>query len=119
MSTIINCTPHDINVVMPDGAAICYQKTSWVARVETTQEEAGDINGIPCFKTSYGNVTGFPDNEMFISEILEAGNDIFYIVSGIVKSACPNRDDLLVPDTGKTCIRDDAGKIIAVTQFIV
>ena len=119
MSTIINCTPHDIIVQDRTGLMICHPKTNWVARVETTQESAGDINGIPCFKTSYGNVTGFPDNEKFIEEIKSAGNRVFYIVSSLVKSACPNRDDLIVPDTGKTCIRDDAGKIIAVTQFIV
>ena len=95
---IINLTPHDVNVVLPnedvwtfpsEGEARCSQKTT----------EAGFIGIIPITQTSFGAVEGLPEEK----------EGTYYIVSRLVMQACPSRKDLLVPNE---IIRDDTGRII-------
>lgn len=103
MSKIINMTPHNINI--QKGEQHCVLPSKGIVRVATrtevsgflTDEETGAI--ITVFKTEYGEVEGLPPYE----------EGVYYVVSGLVKAACPDRKDLLVP--GKQ-IRNEAGQVI-------
>lgn len=105
---IINLTPHDIKLIK-DGEEIIFKtekglKTPRIRKVITKEET---IENIP-----------------FTSYVIEEVADLpikrpntFYIVSSMVKNACPNRKDLIVPDTNRA-IRDEKGQIIGVPAFI-
>lgn len=110
MAKIVNLTGHDI-VVLTEGEKITFP-ASGIARVETSQDEIGQVlnglttKGISLMKTFYGKVTGLPEPEP---------NTIF-IVSSLVASRVPEREDVVAPDTGPTAIREN-GQIVAVTRF--
>jgi hypothetical protein len=91
---IINMTPHDINII--NGATI---PSSGTIRLKAETVPAGQINGINLTKTVYSEPVGLP-------EIKEG---TLYIVSQLVKTALPDRVDLLVP---AEVVRDDKGNII-------
>lgn len=108
MKKLVNLTPHIINICNEEGAIISSIESSGVARVATTSTVIGDINGVPVVKNVFGNVTGLPEPE--------AGT--VFIVSMIVKSAVPHRDDVVVPDTSpSSVVRDSGGNIIGVKRF--
>ena len=65
---------------------------------------SGDINGIPLTTTSFGDVIDLPAPQ----------DGVFFIVSRLVLSACPDRNDLLVPND---LVRDDNGNIIGAKSF--
>ena len=107
MTMIINKTPHAVNVVshegellftfLPDGApARCTQSTNVI----------DSINGIPITETFFGEVVDVPSQK----------DGIYYIVSRLVLSACPDRTDLLVPNE---LVRDENGNIIGCSSFAV
>lgn len=106
---LINLTPHEIIVADSEGhflETIPTEKIS--ARVHMSQRLIGTVNGIPVYKTVFGNVENLPDPQ----------DGVFYIVALPVQLASPDRDDLLRPDTGPTAIRKD-GNVVAVVQFTV
>lgn len=98
MTILINLTPHVITIVSEVRTAIV-PPSGQIARVASKTETVGEVNGIPIFKQSFGEVTDLP----------EAKEGTFYIVSRMVKDRVPERDDVLVPGTP---IRDDKGVII-------
>ena len=102
MSKLINLTPHEVNLVQ-DETTTSY-KSEGVVRVETESKQVGSVNGIGIFKTTFGAVEGLPAPQ----------DEIFYIVSGLVLSACPERDDLLVPND---LLRNDKGLVIGCTSW--
>jgi hypothetical protein len=93
---IVNLTPHEIKivgglhteVVAPSGV---------VARVSVQYEDFGDVNGIPVFTSSYGEVVGLPSPE----------EGKVFVVSSMVLAALDGRTDVFAPGE---LIRDDAGK---------
>ena len=99
-----NYTPHDINLI--ESGKVTTLKSEGIARCDIKTEKLSPINNIPVVRKSYGNVVGLPDCE----------EGVFYIVSNIVASACPNRYDLLVPDN---LVRDNNGAIIGCTSFSI
>lgn len=101
MTTIINLTPHAINFLGADGAALLTVAPSGtVARCATTATEIGDIDGIPIRVSTFGDVVGLPAPV--------AGTIL--IVSAITAQAVKGlRDDVFIPDDA---VRDDAGRII-------
>lgn len=104
---IINCTPHKI-VVISNEVTTEYATSENVARVSTTQNVVGNINGIEIVETVQGEVEGLPQPK----------KNTFYIVSAMVLSALNgSRVDVIAPDTGSTAIRNEKGQIIAVTRF--
>ena len=105
---IINCTPHPIMIRQSKPKDKVFSPCGILPRVSTVIEEAGDVNGIPCVSQTQGDVEGLPDPQ----------TGTIYIVSAIVLNAS-DRTDLVAPDTGKTCIRDESGRIRAVTRFII
>jgi len=104
---IINCTPHPIKVRNSDGSEITFEPSGILPRVSTEEHEAEPIEGIACVTQSQGKVSGLP----------EMAEDTFFIVSAMVFNASQRRD-LIAPDTGKGAIRDEQGRILAVTRFI-
>ena len=99
MTKIINLTPHVINVVREDGTKIEIKPSGVIPRVSVKTVPAGEVNGIPLFRNEYGEVVDLPPAE----------DGVLLVVSGLLKSACPERTDLVVPARQ---IRDEAGRII-------
>ncbi len=99
MKTILNYTPHDINIIGEDGQVIMIYPSVGVARLKTTTVGLYTINDIPVTKTLFGVAEGLPSES----------TDVFYIVSGLIKSALTHRYDLLSPGE---LVRDDKGNVI-------
>ena len=100
MKTIVNMTPHDVVMYGNDNRAFCtFPASGKLIRLSQKNEIAGDINGIPTIKVVFGEPKGLP----------EYNPDIVYIVSAFVKSALPDRVDLVVPSDP---VRDPNGRII-------
>jgi len=107
MMAIKNLTPHPIRVRKPDGFEVVFPPEGIIPRVETIETPSAEVEGIPTVTRRMGQVVGLPPFE----------EGVFFIVSSLVFEAS-ERTDLLCPDTGKTCIRDEHGNIIAVTRFV-
>lgn len=117
----VNLTPHAI-VIRTSTGDVTVAASGQVARVATGTRDAQPValaNGmlVPCQVKTTGAVTGLP----------KYGDepDAVYLVSGMVLAAlresCTARDDVAAPATGPDdgAIRDDAGRIIAVTRLDV
>ena len=104
MKKIINLTPHSVNIVCDNGNVITYNPSGTVARCSQNTIKIGDVNGIPLTQTSFGDVVDLPLPQ----------KDTIFIVSRLVINACPDRDDLVVPND---IVRDDHGNIIGCKSF--
>lgn len=99
MSTIVNLTPHPINVIQNGKPVLTIPTSGTIARCTQKDTLQGDLNGIPLYTTTFGNVSGIPEEQ----------EDVFYVVSLLVAQAVQNRKDLLI--TVKA-VRDEQGRII-------
>lgn len=109
---IVNLTPHAIVIRTADGDVTTIAPSGIVARVASTPGAVHAIPGLPCpvvDPPTLGEVTGIPD----------AAPGTVYIVSGMVLAAT-SRADVFGPGTGPAdgAIRDDGGRIVAVTRLI-
>ena len=84
---IVNCTPHEINVVKEDGTILTIEASGIVPRCTQTEAHVASINGIAVTKQVFGEVINLP----------EAQPGVFLVVSRLVASAAKGRKDLLVP----------------------
>jgi hypothetical protein len=103
MTKIINMTPHAIVLGKMEDSKFHVTKTI-VASGETIRLKASTvplkmIEGIQISKTIFGEPVGLPNY----------AEGVYYIVSQLVKSAFPERLDLLVPAEIQ---RDENGQII-------
>ena len=101
MITVLNKTPHSVNIVNEKNQVIkVYERGESLIRlaVKTVKDEPL-FDGTPTSRTEFGKPEGLPDFK----------EDTFYIVSQLVKNALPDRKDLLVP---AEVVRDDEGNII-------
>lgn len=98
--TIINMTPHPINVIR-NGEVVQIFENKGIVRIATTIcRDYDPVAGIPTCRTFYKDTAeGLPEYQ----------KGTWYIVSQIVRSALPNRRDLLVPTD---LVRDETGNII-------
>ena len=94
---IVNLTPHAITII--GKTPITIPPSDTVARCAVTRHQVGSVNGIPVNRSVFGTVEGLPDPQP----------DTYYIVSAVVAQACPDRNDLLIPDD---TVRDEQGRII-------
>lgn len=90
---IINCTPHDVNVIYSEDNSIgvTYPKSDNPVRLTTDAEYIGAVSDdnnfpLPMVRVTYGSGNMPP--------VVEG---TMYIVSQLVLSAYPDRHDLLVP----------------------
>lgn len=111
---LVNLTPHDIVLRDTQGNDTVVPATGQLARVESIPGQPETVAGIPVLvysASSFGAVSGLP----------EPAEDTIYIVSMIVASALiGKRTDLVYPGTGPNdhCVRDEHGRIQAVTRLI-
>ena len=97
--TIVNCTPHAINIMDSEGKEILTLEPSGICpRCSVERKKVGDINGIPINKSIFGDVYDLPSPE----------HDTIYIVSRLVAEAT-RREDLYIVDDA---VRDENGRII-------
>lgn len=97
-ANIVNCTPHPV-VIITDAGNITIPASGVLVRLAAKTVQADPIDGIATSRTVFGEPEGLPKFE----------DGTFLIVSQLVKSALPNRDDLLVP---AEVVRDKDGNII-------
>lgn len=103
-TTIINLTPHAVNIVdSNDAITTTIPASGNVARCSQTISIVGSVTlgsvAIPISSSSYGEVVDLPAPQ----------DGVYYVVSRLVMSACPARQDLLVPND---LVRNDAGQVI-------
>ena len=101
----VNLTPHAVPLVTPDGA-ITWPPSGQVARVSTEVESVGCAGLAPLRVEQPGPVTGLPEPQ----------RGRWYIVSGQVRTACPERLDLVSPGA---LVRDEAGQVTGCSAFVV
>lgn len=93
-----NLTPHTVNLVTDNGELVL-EPSGELARVSTIEEPDGFLDGVEIFQLTYGSVEGLPDPI----------DGTYYVVSKMVRDACPDRTDLFYPTR---LLRDDAGRIV-------
>lgn len=126
MKTVINLTPHPIIVaVTVNGEEVFYkippERTS-IARVKTNNPVIQQLT-VP--HTYYSGSSG-SELQIPVSQVVYAGvnnlpepqDDVVYIVSAIVATACKERTDVFAPDTGASAVRGENGNIVAVRGFL-
>lgn len=100
MATLINLTPHILNIVAADGSTVYIPPDgNRIARVGSTSSIVATVNGININKQTFGKIVDLPD----------AQDDVVLIVSRMVKDRVPDRADVVVPGVP---FRDADGKII-------
>lgn len=99
MTKIKNFTPHSIVVVGESGETLKVFQSEGLVRLKAETIPVGEVAGIKLTATKFGEPEGLP----------ECIDGIYYIVSQLVKTALPNRPDLLVP---AEVVRDTNGQII-------
>ena len=104
MKNIINCTPHDVCLIKKDGTKEVFKASGIVPRLNTKIINTDDEMFV---RKIVGSVEGLPEPE----------NDTLYIVSAMVFDSS-DRGDLMAPNTNNA-VRNEAGQIIGVTNFIV
>ena len=98
IKSVLNLTPHVLTIVTENGN-IEIKPSGTIPRVSVKTVPAGEVNGIPLFRNEYGEVVDLPPTE----------DGVLLVVSGLLKSACPERTDLVVPARQ---IRDEQGRIV-------
>jgi len=95
---ILNLTPHTVQIHRESGElAAKIAPQGEVARVDITRIHTGFIEDIPIFATKYGK-----------TELPSRSPDTIYIVSGLVRAAVPDREDVFSPGE---LIRDEGGRV--------
>lgn len=97
--TIVNLTPHTVNILNEDNSVMMSIESVGECRVSTSVKDEGNLGGIPLTMTDFGKVENLPQFKL----------NTYYIVSRLVKQAMPERWDLLVPSG---IVRDAEGNII-------
>jgi len=102
----VNLTPHDINLYtgMAGDYIITFPATGEVARASERRVVVGTLDGatvgsVKVEVVEYGAVDGLPAPQP----------GVYYIVSGLVLAAAPDRPDLLAPGQP---VRDAGGRIV-------
>jgi hypothetical protein len=105
---LINKTPHPVSFCDAQGNIIrTLQPEAPTPRVSSTLVEKEPIDGINFSETVFGEVTDLPNQQ----------DGVTLVVSAFILTAAPRRTDLVRPDTGPDCLRDDKGRILAVRRL--
>ena len=109
MAIFINLTPHEINLITEEFTQN-FPPSGEVARVAQVPVGGEDISipgekiVVPTVRMEYGELKGLP----------EPVDETYFIVSGVVQSAAPERKDLLAPGEQ---FRDKDGRVIGCCNF--
>ena len=101
---IVNLTPHTINY--SDGDASLVLDSAGEARCAVTRQPVASSAPVKLCRTTYGTVTGLP----------VPVDGTIYVVSLLVRQACPDRQDLCSPGE---LIRDPSGRVVGCKSFDV
>ena len=96
-----NCTPHEVTIAEKIFPA--NKKPARVEQIDSPTRET--IGGIEIYTPKFGEVYDLP----------EPIEDYVFIVSMMVKDACPDRTDLVSPGG---LVRDDSGRIIGAKYLL-
>ena len=100
---VVNCTPHDVNLITESGKNIIFVRSGIIPRLSEQQEKISSVtvNGIEIdiMEKSFLEPEGLPEPQ----------ENTLYIVSALVAGACKNRNDLVIPND---IVRDETGRII-------
>jgi hypothetical protein len=97
--TIINLTPHTINIERADGTLIEVAPSGTVARCAETRAERPAIEGVGVTLAQFGEVEGLPAPQL----------GKIFVVSALVLAQVPHRADVFAPGPA---VRDEQGRII-------
>lgn len=100
----VNKTPHKLTIFRGDGSTLELDPIAPCPRASEVIQRVATLDGIEISRVTYGNVLDLPDPE----------DGTIYVVSMLVRSACPNRTDLVSP--GKL-VRDSGGNVIGAEGF--
>ena len=105
--TLINLTPHTLNLVDDKGVVTAYPSAG-VARVMSETAHAGLFEQamIPLTRVVYGVVQGLPP----------ADPGVLYVVSAMVRTAVPHRSDVASPGD---LLRDESGNVVGAKSLIL
>lgn len=98
MITIVNLTPHELNIHADDGTITTIAPSGAIARVSQQSERIATIDGIAIARNTYGAVEGLPEPKF----------GSIYVVSALVLQRT-KRTDVFAPGEA---VRDDAGRIV-------
>lgn len=79
---ILNLTPHNLTIHNGEGESTTIAPSGIVARVAAEKENTGCIDGIPVFKTAFGEIQDLP----------EAQEGVIYVASLLVAQAAKRAD---------------------------
>jgi len=99
MFDFINCTPHEITLILRDNERVTLPKCKNAPRLVQENVQVGEICRVAITETKFGKTTNLPAP-------IEGK---FFIVSRLVLAANPTRPDLLVPNE---LVRDGQGVIL-------
>ncbi len=99
---LINLTPHRVTF----STGLTLEAASLPARLVQEYIQIDTLNDIPIYQTLYHDIVNLPPQE----------EDVYYIVSGLIRSALPHRKDLLSP---AQLIRDTEGNVIGCNGLII
>lgn len=100
-------TPHALNVVCEDNNIMTIEPSGTVVRVSQKMELVADINGIPVYRSQYGELEGLPEPQVHTRYILSA------MAAAAAKAA--GREDILSPGE---LIRDENGQPVGCRGLI-
>ena len=103
---IRNMTPHKVSVFNDQEEVVAVFEPVGLARCTQSTQVIGSVNGINITDSVFGEVEGLPEEQP----------GVYFIVSRLCLSACPNRHDLLVPNE---LVRDEDGNIIGCRSFSI
>lgn len=105
---ILNCTPHDVNVITHnergEEVVTTFKPTGIVPRLKENSWHTCELNGLPIYSVSYEEPENLPFND----------GETVLIVSGMILDACPDREDLVSPFD---IVRDESGRIVGCRGF--
>ena len=104
---VVNLTPHVVTVVDERSRVIRrWPRSTEPARVEAVRVPVGmEVDGVPLMA-----------EERIRADLPEPQEGVWFIVSSVVGSAHPEREDLLVPSD---LVRDGEGVVTACRSFVV
>lgn len=114
MSTLVNLTPHPVDIILPSGKRYTLPACTTPARVVHAQSE----NEAVCVAGEDVEVV-LSGRVVQIDHLPPPAPNQFFITSLLVAQACPERPDLLIPATGPRdgVIRNERGQVTAVTRL--
>jgi hypothetical protein len=105
---LVNLTPHSIVFRFPGVPDLVIPPSGSICRCDPTSEPAGQADGIPVVRSSFGDFVGLPSPE--------PGTCYITSTPAAQKAAQMGRTDVVSPDTGPTAIRE-AGQVKAVIRL--